>query len=160
MNIRSILTPERTFSSLDASSKKKAMEVVAECISRSVPELETGTIYRQLIEREKLGSTAIGEGVALPHARLAECNVIVGGLFVFNEPIDFAAYDDIPVQIVFALLVPEAETDVHLATLAMLAENFQQAEYRQSLISASSDTALYQAAVALDSVDPKAIPGP
>jgi PTS system nitrogen regulatory IIA component len=129
------------------------MEIIAEKIAAAVPELETGLVYRQLIEREKLGSTAIGSGVALPHTRLPECERIVGGLFVFNEPIDFSAYDDIPVQIVFALLVPEAETDEHLATLAMLAERFQRADYRAKLTGARSSTQLYEEAVALDDGD-------
>ena len=126
------------------------MEVIAEKIATAVPELETGMVYRQLIEREKLGSTAIGSGVALPHTRLSECDRIVGALFVFNESIDFAAYDDIPVQIVFALLVPEAETNEHLAVLALLAERFQQAHYRELLLSARSSSDLYDRAVALD----------
>jgi PTS system nitrogen regulatory IIA component len=134
MNIRSILTPDRTFSSIEASSKKRAMEVIAEKIATAVPELETGMVYRQLIEREKLGSTAIGSGVALPHTRLSECDHIVGALFVFKEPIDFSAYDDIPVQIVFALL----------------AERFQQAHYRELLLSGRSSADLYDKAVALD----------
>ncbi|MBT4161355.1 MAG: PTS transporter subunit EIIA, partial [Gammaproteobacteria bacterium] len=97
MDIESILNPERVFGSLQASSKKRAIELAADKIAASLPEADTGTIYRNLIEREKLGTTAIGHGVAIPHCRLAESETITGGLFVFEEPIDFSAHDDQPV---------------------------------------------------------------
>ena len=69
MDIDSILVPERTLCSLRASSKKRAFELAAKHINQSVPRLETGDVYRGLIEREKLGSTAVGDGVAIPHCR-------------------------------------------------------------------------------------------
>ena len=157
MNIRSILTPDRTAGSLQASSKKRAIEIIAEHIADSIPGLETGVIYRRLIEREKLRSTAIGSGVALPHSRLPDCDSIVGGLFVFDEPIDFSAYDDMPVQIIFTLLVPETETDEHLAALAMLAERFEQSAFRQKLLDAASNEDLYELAISMDDADSQAV---
>jgi PTS system nitrogen regulatory IIA component len=145
MNIDSILIPERTAGSLKASSKKRAIELVADLIAKSLPDLKVGDVYRSLIEREKLGTTAIGQGVAIPHCRL-DCESIIGGLFVFDDPIDFTAHDDQPVQIVFVLLVPESETTEHLKTLAMLARRFEQEDYRNALMSAASNTALFKAA--------------
>ena len=132
---------------LQASSKKRAIEMAATHIAAEIPNLEVGEVYRGLIEREKLGTTAIGQGVAIPHCRLSNCDQIIGALFVMNEPVDFSAYDDQAVQIMFVLLVPESETSEHLATLALLAERFQQEKYRTSLINSDNNLALYQAAI-------------
>lgn len=147
MDIQTILAPTRTTCSLNAGSKKRAIELAAEHIGASLPDLNVGNLYRGLLERERLGSTAIGHGVAIPHCRLEDCNKIVGALFVFSDPIDFSAPDEIPVSIMFVLLVPANETDEHLSALAMLAERFDQEDYRNALISAKTDTELYQRAL-------------
>lgn len=147
MEIASILAPERATCALHAGSKKRIIEMAAEHIAATMPQLEIGSVYRGLIDREKLGSTGIGEGVAIPHCRLADLESIVGGLYVFDEPVDFASPDDQPVSIVFVLLVPEEETSEHLKALAMLAERFQQAAYRESLLSAGNDAELYSRAL-------------
>ena len=147
MNIYEILDPKRTYSNLTASSKKKAIEFIAEVISSSLPRLQQGEIYRGLIEREKLGTTAIGEGVAIPHCRLSKCDKIVGGLFVFNEALDFSAPDERGVNIIFSLLVPENETRQHLEALAMIAEGFSNPEKKQQLLEAHNDKKLYEAAI-------------
>ena len=147
MNIDSILVPERTICSLRASSKKRAFELAAKHINRSVPHLETGDVYRGLIEREKLGSTAVGDGIAIPHCRLEGCDSITGSLFVLQDPVDFLAHDDEPVSIMFVLLVPAFETTEHLATLGMLAERFQIKTYRKDLITATDNEELYQRAL-------------
>jgi len=149
MKIDEILTPGRTCSNLSASSKKKAIEFISQKISSSDPLLVTGQVYRGLIDREKLGTTAIGEGVAIPHCRLAKCKKTIGGLFVFSDPIDFSAPDDRGVRIVFALVVPEQETNEHLRTLSMLASGFSSVETRQRLMTARSNDELYQAALAI-----------
>ncbi len=153
MDIDSILVPERTISSLKASSKKRAFELAAKHINQSVPHLETGEVYRGLIEREKLGSTAVGDGVAIPHCRLEGCESITGSLFVLEDPIDFLAHDDKPVSIMFVLLVPASETTEHLATLGMLAERFQIEEYRKRLLTAKDNAELYQNALFSPSPD-------
>lgn len=147
MDIDLILVPERTICSLRASSKKRAFELAAKHINRSVPDLETGDVYRGLIEREKLGSTAVGDGIAIPHCRLEGCDSIIGSLFILEDPIDFLAHDDELVNIMFVLLVPASETTEHLATLGMLAERFQIKTYRKDLITAKDNEELYQRAL-------------
>ena len=153
MNIDSILVPERTICSLRASSKKRAFELAAKHINRSVPHLETGDVYRGLIEREKLGSTAVGDGIAIPHCRLEGCDSITGSLFVLQDPVDFLAHDDEPVSIMFVLLVPAFETTEHLATLGMLAERFQIKRYRKDLITAKDNEELYDRALSTPNPD-------
>ena len=146
MDIESILAPNRVFHALHAGSKKRAIELAAQRIAEALPELDMDKVYRNLIEREKLGSTGLGNGVAIPHCRLASCNRIIGSLFVLEDGVDFYSLDEIPVQIMFVLLVPESETSQHLATLAALAEKFQNEDYRQALIQAEDNETLYQLA--------------
>jgi|TARA_B110000977_G_scaffold40059_1_gene53863 nitrogen PTS system EIIA component len=157
MDIDSILVPERTLCSLRASSKKRAFELAAKHINQSVPRLETGDVYRGLIEREKLGSTAVGDGVAIPHCRLEGCDTITGSLFVLENPIDFLAHDDQFVSVMFVLLVPASETTEHLATLGMLAERFQIEGYRKDLIGAKDNAELYKRALASPTPDIKSL---
>jgi PTS system nitrogen regulatory IIA component len=157
MNIDSILIPERTICSLRASSKKRAFELAAKHINRSVPHLEIGDVYRGLIEREKLGSTAIGDGVAIPHCRLEGCESIIGSLFVLEDSIDFMSHDDEPVNIMFVLLVPASETTEHLATLGMLAERFQIEGYRKDLMATKDNAELYKRALSAPSPSIKSL---
>ena len=149
MDIASILVPERTVSSVDTTSKKRAIELAATHIGTCLPELDVGEVYRGLLDRERLGTTALGDGVAIPHCRLTSCHAIVGGLFVFNQGIDFSALDDQLVNIMFVLLVPASEETEHLAALALLAEKLSDPLYRQALITAPNDEALYQAATSI-----------
>lgn len=146
MDIDSILVPERTVTSVEATSKKRAIEYAAAQMGSCLPELDVGEVYRGLLDRERLGTTALGDGVAIPHCRLSSCQSIVGGLYVFSEGVDFAAMDDQLVNIMFVLLVPESEHSEHLATLALLAESLANPDYRHGLMSARDDATLYQAA--------------
>lgn len=147
MNIESILAPERTRANLGATSRKKALEEVATLIHESMPELPSEALFAKLIERERLGTTAVGHGIAIPHCRLPECTEITGALFQFPEGIEFDSFDDQPVHILFVLLVPQAEVDEHLKVLAMLAARFEEESYRNGLTGAKSDTELYDAAI-------------
>ena len=146
-NLDTILTPERTCHDLVVSSKKKALEEVATRMVATLPMLTTEQVFENLVAREKLGTTGIGHGVAIPHCRLSRCSGIVGGLFRLADPIDFGAFDGELVGILFVLLVPTREVDEHLATLATLAERFEQASYRDALLAANSDQSLYEAAL-------------
>ena len=142
-----ILTLDRTCHSLGVSSKKKALEEVATHMVATLPMLTTEQVFENLVGREKLGTTAIGHGVAIPHCRLHRCSGIVGGLFKLAEPIDFGAFDGEAVQILFVLLVPAREVDEHLSVLATLAQRFELPSYRAGLLAADSDEALFEAAL-------------
>ena len=146
MKINSILSPERTFCNIETRSKKNAIEKAAVLIAETLPSLDAKAIYSKLIAREKLGSTALGQGIALPHCRIEGCNDIIGALFTISTPIDFGALDDQLVNIMFVLLVPEEEVDEHLKTMAMLAAKFDSEEYRANLIDASNNQDLFDRA--------------
>ncbi len=130
------------------SSKKKLIQHVSQFLASNIKDAQADDIYERLIAREKLGSTGIGEGIAIPHSRLEECEDTIGALFILDEPIDYDSIDRKPVDIVFVLLVPAEATEQHLQTLSMLAERFSQEEYRNKLRSAKGHDELYQLATA------------
>ncbi|MDO6681988.1 MULTISPECIES: PTS IIA-like nitrogen regulatory protein PtsN [unclassified Oceanobacter] len=146
--IADILLPECTRTDVAITSKKKLLEFLAGLIAEKVDGSSSDEVFERLLGRERLGSTGIGEGIAIPHCRLRQCEQAVGVLLHLQEAIDFDAIDHQPVDLVFALLVPEEATDDHLQILATLAQNFSQNDYRQQLRSASSDQELYQRALA------------
>ncbi len=146
MDIESILAPERTRCGLAAASKKRAIEEAAMLIADAAG-LNAEEIYDRLFAREKLGTTAIGEGIAIPHCRIDSCTEIIGGLFRLDTGVDFDAFDDKPVQLLFVLIVPGEEVDEHLQALGMLARRFESREYRESLLRATGDKELFERAV-------------
>lgn len=101
----------------------------------------------RLIQRERLGSTGIGNGIAIPHCRIPNLTQVVGALVTLDNPIDFEAIDDNPVDVIFVLLVPEESFEEHLETLATLAGLFNQDAFCDALRNADSDEQLYNAAV-------------
>ena len=124
-------------------SKKRVFERAAEAMGGAL-NLSSETIYRALLAREKLGSTAIGEGIAIPHCRINECAVAAGCLVTLQKPIDFGSADGQDVDIIFVLLVPEEATEAHLKLLAALARSFSNAEVRDRVRQTQDPEALKQ----------------
>jgi len=147
VNIEDILTADRTFCKIEAASRKRALEEVANKLAETIDGLNAEELFSRLIAREKMGSTALGHGIAIPHCRMAGCSNILGGLVTLSEAIDFEAYDDAKIQVMFVLIVPEEEIDEHLRVLAMLAKRFETDSYREALFSAKDAAALYRAAI-------------
>jgi PTS system nitrogen regulatory IIA component len=156
MNLSSLLTPERTLCRIPALNKQQALERCAQFIAKnsiaesSVGEtggLDASALLLSLQARERLGSTGLGSGIAIPHCRLKNLDAVSGALITLAEPIDFDAIDGAPVDILFVLLAPENAMQQHLSALAALAELFNQAAFRQRLRNATSAEQLFQAAV-------------
>ncbi len=105
------------FSQLSVHSKKRVFESAAEAFC-DVSGLSREAVYRGLLDREKLGSTALGDGVAIPHCRIDECNAPLGCLITLSNPVDFSSSDGQGVDIVLVLLVPSQAAKEHLDLLA------------------------------------------
>ena len=146
MLIHETLVRERCFYGVSGNSKKRVLEQASELIAEQVPDLDSEQIFSGLIGRERLGSTGIGEGIAIPHCRLESCTQTTGALLRLKEPIDFDAIDGQAVDLLFVLLVPTEATEAHLQTLAAL-EMFSKADVRNLLRSTESAEQLYQATV-------------
>jgi len=149
MHIETILAPRRAICGFKGGSKKRVLEGLAQTIAQDVPSIDADEVFKRLIGRERLGSTGIGEGIAIPHCRVANCTETTGALITLASPIDYDAIDQEPVDIIFALLVPEEATDEHLQILAELAGALANADYRNRLRSAQDNETLFNAALAL-----------
>ncbi len=145
--IADILTLERTQLGAHCTSKKRLLEHISDFLSDQFEDASADDIYDKLIAREKLGSTGIGEGIAIPHSRLRQCDGTLGALFLLDEAIDFDAIDRNPVDLIFVLLVPEEATEQHLKTLSMLAGHFNQPEFRNTLRNSTDTQSLYDNAI-------------
>ncbi|NIB41857.1 PTS IIA-like nitrogen regulatory protein PtsN [Pseudomaricurvus alkylphenolicus] len=150
MQVQSFLSQHRVSCGVEASSKKRALQALSQLIAADQPSLNPDDIFLNLIGREKLGSTGLGQGIAIPHCRIKNCAGTIAALIQLRTPVDFEAIDDQPVDILFALLVPEEAHDAHLQTLASLAERLNHPTYLEALRLAGSDSQLYEAAVSLD----------
>jgi PTS system nitrogen regulatory IIA component len=151
MKIADVLEPDHTYCNVPGVSKKRVLENLASFLSEDKDfATDTDAIYQKLLEREKLGSTGIGSGVAIPHCRVAGCNKITGVLLKLNDSIDFDATDGEPVDLVFALVVPEEQTDEHLQALSAIAELLESPDTRARLRAATSDEELYDLATSAE----------
>ena len=130
-------------------SKKRVFERAAEAMGAALS-LSSEAIYRALLAREKLGSTAIGEGIAIPHCRINDCSEAAGCLVTLQESIDYGSADGQDVDIIFVLLVPEEATEAHLKLLAALARSFSNAEVRERVRQTQDPEALKQLLVSGD----------
>lgn len=138
MELADILAPERIALNFTASSKKTLLEKAAELLSTSTEAAHARDIFDSLCQRERLGSTGLGHGVAIPHGRVAGQASVSGALIRLNSGIQFDAPDNESVELFFALAVPAQCTDVHLRLLAGIAERFGNDECRKRLRSATS----------------------
>lgn len=144
MNIEDILSPERVAARADITSKKSVLELLAELIAEDTPSISQAEIFDSLCARERLGSTGLGHGVAIPHGRLKGSQDTLGAFVQLQQGVDYDAVDQQPVDLLFALLVPEESTNEHLQILAQLAEMFSDSERLRKLRRAYSAEALYK----------------
>lgn len=147
-----LLDPENIQCRVEASSKKKALQILAELLKPRLEadELSPMRALDALIAREKLGSTALGHGVAIPHGRIKGLSRPVAALIALADGIDFEAPDNEPVDLVFCLVVPEDHDDEHLTLLARLARIFSNDNTRQSLRTCTSSRELLSVIKAQD----------
>ncbi len=133
MQLTDFLSPDRIACNVDAHSKKRALEELSELIAHDQSSISPTEIFDSLLSRERLGGTGIGYGVAIPHGRVKNSNHTTAALIRLQDGIDFDAIDDKPVDLLFALVVPENASEDHLAILALLAKLFQNADFRSQL---------------------------
>ena len=143
MQISEILSPERIRFDSNGASKKAALETLANLIAKDSPELTQFEVFESLLTRERLGSTGLGHGVAIPHGRINNDNKTLGAFIRMRTPVEYDAVDKQPVDILFALLVPQESTDEHLQILSRLAEKFSDKELLSKLRTEKTADAIY-----------------
>jgi len=133
MKLSEILSPDCIRLDADATSKKRVLELASQLLAEIDKSLSPRGVFDCLITREKLGSTGLGHGVAIPHGRLPGLDRTIGVFLRTQKGVDFDAPDKEPVDLVFALLVPEESTEEHLQVLASIASYFGSGRSRDAL---------------------------
>ena len=138
-HLQTLLDGEHVRCNLPAASRKRALQLIAELLADE--EVSADRLFDELMARERLGSTGLGEGVAIPHCRIHAANMRAA-LVTLPEPVDFEASDGTPVDLLFVLAVPEDEQSAHLEALSALAGIFSQPDNRAQLRACNDDEAL------------------
>ncbi len=144
MPLINLLSTDLIIHDLEVGSKKRTLDHISAMISNSTDSTTHDEVFSGLVDRERLGSTGIGDGVAIPHCRLDNIEKAIGVFFKLKKAVDFDAVDREPVDLVFALVVPSNSCDQHLETLAELAELFSEENNRQALRQCFDAASLYQ----------------
>ena len=143
MELTDIITAQRIACEVEAQSKKRALELLSELISQAEDTIASTDVFDSLLARERLGGTGVGYGVAIPHGRLKGTQHTLGAFIRLKNGVDFDAADQKPVDLIFALLVPEESTEEHLQVLAKLASMFSHDSFREAVRNAQSAQAIY-----------------
>ena len=142
MSLTDLIAPNAVIPGLKATSKKQAIQELAAHAAQLTGQNER-TIAEVLLQREKLGSTGVGNGIAIPHGKLAKLSKLFGLFARLERPIDFEALDGQPVDLIFLLLAPEAAGADHLKALARVARLLRDPEVAQKLRNSHDAEALY-----------------
>lgn len=141
--LAAILPPSNVLVDVDATSKKRVFEQ-AGLLFENHHQIARSQVFDSLFAREKLGSTGLGQGIAIPHGRIKGLKEAVGALVRMKQPIPFDAPDGQSVGLIFVLLVPDRATDAHLQILSELAQMFGDKPFRERLLSGASTAELHQ----------------
>ncbi len=142
MQISDILSPESVVSNLKVTSKKQALQELSKRISE-VAELEDRDVFEILLDREKLGTTGVGNGIAIPHGKMESLEKLHGLFARLERPVEFESIDERPVDLIFLLLAPETAGADHLKALAQVSRLLRDKSMCEKLRGSDSSEALY-----------------
>ena len=142
-HIANLLPLSNVIVDLDVSSKKRVFEQIG-LLFENNQHIAHSQVFDSLFAREKLGSTGLGRGVAIPHGRIKGMKEAIGAVVRTGQPIPFDAPDGQNVRLIFVLLVPERATDLHLQILSELAEMFSEPAFREQLLEAPTAVDLHR----------------
>jgi PTS system nitrogen regulatory IIA component len=144
MKLIDILTESSIVADLQAKTKAEALDVLVDAMTKTHNTLNKSDILQVLLEREKLGSTGIGDGVAIPHGKSAALTQIVSGFGLSKRGIDFDSLDGKPAHLFFLLVAPEDSAGTHLKMLARISRMLKNLDFRKRLLGANSQHEIYQ----------------
>ncbi|BDX05194.1 PTS sugar transporter subunit IIA [Planctobacterium marinum] len=147
MEIKDILSLDCTRCAVPVTSKKRALQIISDIASEKLETLNEEDVLASLLCREKMGSTGIGQGIAIPHGRVDGLSSPLAIVITCSPGIEFDSIDNQLVDIFFAILVPTEQTDGHLQTLARIAQKLSDKEVIKVIRNCHSDNALYEALV-------------
>ena len=150
MKLSEIFDSQLIISNLKSQDKKGVLEELSQKITEQNPSLNKRSLLQVLLEREKLGSTGIGDGIALPHGKLAELSNLLISFGRSINGLDFDSIDEQPAYLFFLLLAPENSAGMHLTALAKISRMLKDGNFRQRLMGAKSRKEIYQVIMDMD----------
>ena len=147
MEIKEILHPDCTLCAVQGASKKRILEHISDIANKHLLEIDQATILSSLMNRERMGSTGIGNGIALPHGRLQNLEKVIAIVVTSEVPIDYEAIDNAPVDVFFAILVPTDKASEHLGTLSAIASKLTNKDTLKKMRAATTDDELFKAVI-------------
>mgnify|MGYP000088409397 FL=1 len=144
MKLQDILTPDCTICAAPGSSKKRVLEYLSSLAAEKLASHDTFQLLESLVKREKMGSTGIGNGIAIPHGRLNNASAPIAVVITTEQAINFDAIDHRAVDIFIALFVPEEECQNHLCTLQSIAQIFRDKQFCKQVRKCESNQALFE----------------
>lgn len=144
MNIVELLDPVSVEAEIKSATKDDVLEEMADVLLRSAQELNRNEVIAVLKERERLGSTGIGEGVAIPHGKLKDIDQLILSFGRSKAGVDFDSMDGKPAHLFFLLLAPEDSISIHLKTLARISKLLKDQNVREQLLMAGNAEEIYQ----------------
>ena len=151
MKITEILIPELVVPELKGRTKPEILRELATCLAARFRETDVDALVATLAERERLGSTAIGDGIAIPHGKIRGVKQILGSFGRHPKGVDFESLDGGPTHLFFLLVAPEDSTSLHLKALARVSRLFKDASFREQLLAARNAAEIYRLIVEEDS---------
>jgi PTS system nitrogen regulatory IIA component len=142
MSLNDLLTPDAVIASLRVNGKKQALQELSDRAAE-VSGLPAREIFDSILQRERLGPTGVGDGIAIPHGKLAKCRRIFGVFARLERPIDFEALDGLPVDLIFLLIAPESAGADHLKALATIARKLRNPNFAAQLRATRDASAIY-----------------
>jgi len=150
MTITDILTPERVIPELGSTTKEGVLQELAGLLAGQIPQATPDKLVSVLRERERLNSTAIGDGIAIPHGRLSGTRSVVAGFARSMQGVDFDSVDRQPTHLFFVLIAPDDAAAMHLKALARISRLLKDKAFREHLLGLRTREELYNAIVAED----------
>ena len=144
MQFKDFISEQGIIFAPSVSSKKRALEILSETLAFQDNNLNKNKVLDALLAREKLGSTALGNGIAIPHSRMSELDNIYASILKLEEGIEYDANDGHPVNFLFSLIVPENANDEHLQLLGSLAELLDNEQLREAIQKSTNSSELFQ----------------
>ncbi|SKA78366.1 PTS IIA-like nitrogen-regulatory protein PtsN [Paucidesulfovibrio gracilis DSM 16080] len=144
MRLGEYLNKQLIIPELTSASKAEVLREIVECISSTMPELDTEQAVQVLMDRESLGSTGIGDGIAIPHGKLEALDRIVVAVARSPQGVEFESLDHAPCHIVFLVMAPEQVAGLHLRILAHISRLLKDQTFRANLMAADGKDGLWQ----------------
>ncbi len=144
MKITDILSPDMVIADLKGATKPDVLNELAKALTYKYKEISLADLNAVLAERERLGSTAIGDGIAIPHGKLRGVSKIIGAFGRHVQGVDFDSLDGGPSQLFFVLVAPEDSASLHLKALARVSRLLKEGSFREHLIAATDAAELYR----------------